>query len=221
MKRFNKTLFSIIFTLSLMFSINTTAFAKEPAVYRIIDSSNIPSLVESSSYSSVKSLTGSDYTIGINAGAWNCKGKIDYTYSEGTWYSTNNSAYVGDTLVCTQDGELIPVGYDYASVELIESLNPKWAVSGYNAVIYDTYYYNLDWKSKHDRSFIGQFQNGDYIIGIMRMASYEDMYNWAKSTYGDDIRVLYNLDGGGSCGLTLDSKSVTAGRKVKNAICFE
>ena len=158
--------------------------------------------------------------MGINAGAWTELGEMGLTYSDGIWYSSQKP-YVGDTLILTQEGELKALGYDYVTVEMIEELNPRWAVTGYNAVIWDRVNHNFDWTDKHYRSFIGQLKNGDYFFGISKIKwSYEDMYNYAINTFGDQVVFMYNLDGGGSCGLYTCFKGYTEGRDVKSVIYF-
>ena len=180
-----------------------------------------PKLVVADGFDSVKNLTDStNGIIGINAGAWNTAGKTDFTFANGLWYSIDDTAYVGDSLIFTKDGRLFSSGYDYTTCDTLANYNPEWIVTGYNAVIYDTYCKNLDWNTKHDRSFIGQLNDGSYIAGTATNMTYEDMYKFAKSTWQDNIRILYNLDGGGSCNLYLKGCPNTSTRDVKSAICF-
>lgn len=189
--------------------------------YLVIDKTLYsPQLIMADDYSSVQSLVQeSNSDIGINASAWNEDGNLDYTYVNGTWVSNTNDAYVGDPLVYA-NGRLSPCGYNYITVEQIDKSNPTWVATGYNAVIYSKYNTNSDWEEKYNRSFIGQLSNGDYIIGVMENANYSNMIAWARGLWGYDINVLYNLDGGESCGLVVNNESVYEGREVKNAICF-
>ena len=179
-----------------------------------------PKLVASDNYSAVATLVKENGgTIGINASAWNKDGSLDMTYLNNSWLSDNNDAYVGDPLVFAS-GTLSAFGYDFTNKELIEQANPDWVCTGFNAVIYSTYSVNTDWNEEYNRSFIGQLSNGDYIIGVIEDATYSDMVNWARNIYGYDINILYNLDGGGSCGLFVDGTSVYSGRNIKTAIIF-
>ncbi len=205
---------------SSYYTYNQTTYGTSTITY-VQTSALKPKLVATTGFDSVKELTKSvNGVIGINAGAWNNYGALDFTYTNGVWYSDNKNAYVGDPLVCTADGYLFAYGYNGASKEVLESFNPTWVVTGFNGVIYDTYYKNVDWNTKHNRSFIGQFADGSYVVGVGTAMTYQDMYDFAKSTWGDSLRLLYNLDGGGSTNLYVDGTMVASGRNVKNAICF-
>lgn len=199
------------------------AYNKHSVKYVVIDSEYKPTTYTSSGYESLKSIvekSDAPLGIGINAGAWNSKGSLNYTYQDNEWLSVNKGAYVGDPLVYTKDDKLIAYGYNGANISTLSALDPEWILTGYNGVIYDTYYENRDWNTKHDRSFIGRLNNGDFVIGVMKMATYSDMIDWARSIWGYDIELLYNLDGGGSCSLYIDDTSIYAGRNIKNAIIF-
>ena len=186
--------------------------------YKLISSE--PHLVLADSYDSVENLVRNNgYSIGINASAWNNFGQIDMTYLDGEWISSDNDAYIADPLMYSNN-ELNALGYNFVGTDYIESIKPDFVLTGYNAVIWDTTKINTNWNTKHDRSFIGQFQDGSFIIGVMEDASYEDLITFAKKEFGDSIRILYNLDGGGSCGLYIDGTNVYAGRDVKSIIAF-
>ena len=201
-------------------SIISTVFNNSSVTYFQTNTLN-PVLVVANSFDSVKNLTDSiDASVGINAGAWNNQGQINFTYANGVWYSDNNNAYIGDSLACLKDGRLVSLGYNYTTKDTIKSLDPKWVVSGYNAVIYDTYCKNFDWNTKHDRTFIGQLADGTYIAGTGTQMTYQDLYSFAKSIWGDSIRILYNLDGGGSTNLYVKGRANKSTRNVPNAICF-
>ena len=197
-------------------------YAGAKVYYVVLDKDRAPKLAGGNEYESVKELTDSSFaTVGINAGAWDAEGKMDYTFRDGIWISDNGDAYVGDPLAMTKDGQLIACGYDYVSKEYLEGLDPEWVVTGYNGVIYDYDGYNWDWDKKTDRSFIGQLKNGNYVVGVATGGwTYYDMWNFGITTFGGDLRLLYNLDGGGSCGLVVNGKEVVTGRDVKTAIVF-
>ena len=236
MKRFIKyKIFVIIFGLILsIFSLSnilakaqseyttviTTAYPK--VTYTIIDKNARPELIVADNFDSVENLAEKNKcSIAINASAWNNLGELDMTKIDDKWLVSKNAAYIADPLVLDKSGKLTSVGYDIACTSYIDNnLNPKWVLTGYNSVIYDTTKMNTDWDTKHDRSFIGQFQDGSYIIGVMENATYKELITFAKTEFKDDIRILYNLDGGGSCGLYIDGQNIYKGRDVKTIIAF-
>ena len=201
----------------------TTVISKAyPKVtYKIIND-KIPKLIISDDFDSVEDLARKNKcSIAINASAWNDLGELDMTKIDDKWLASKNTAYVADPLILDKSGKLTSVGYDMACTSYIDdNLNPEWVLTGYNSVIYDTTKMNTDWDIKHDRSFIGQFQDGSYIIGVMEDATYKELITFAKTEFKDGIRILYNLDGGGSCGFYIDGQNIYKGRDVKTVIAF-
>ena len=204
------------------YSMHITSSKGKTICYVEIDRSHLPSLVVSDTYESVKDISsGRGASLAINAGAWNDADEMDFTYTDGRWYSETKNAYVGDPLVMTKDGILHVCGYDGASVDSLKEMDPIFVATGYNGVIYDYTGYNWDWNEQRDRSFIGQLKNGDYVIGCMTGGfTYKDMWEFGKETWGDELRLLYNLDGGGSCGLTIEGNEIVKGRDVRSVIVF-
>lgn len=203
------------------YTLTQTAFEGKDISYLILDNDiYTPKLVLADSYASVSSLvTKGEGIIGINASAWNTSGEMDFTYVDGQWISDTNDAYVADPLVFA-NGNLSTMGYDFVNKSMVEKANPTWVLTGYNGVIFNKYSTNSDWNEEYNRSFIGQLSNGDYVIGIIENATYQDMIGWARNMFGYNIDILYNLDGGESCGLVVDDKTLYKGRNVKTAIIF-
>lgn len=200
----------------------TVISAAYPKVtYKIINDKS-PELLISDDFDSVENLAKKNKcTVAINASAWNEFNELDMTKVNDKWLVSKNTAYIADPLILDKSGKLASVGYGMACTSYIDdNLDPEWVLTGYNSVIYDTNKINTDWNTKHDRSFIGQFQDGSYIIGVMENATYKELVAFAKTEFKDDIRILYNLDGGGSCGLYIDGQNVYQGRDVKTVIAF-
>ncbi len=202
------------------YSFTKTSFGVSQVCY-IQTASLTPQLVVSNDYASISEITESIAApISINAGAWNESGAMNFTYSNGTWHAASKDAYIGDSLMFLPNGKLQAVGYNYASLGLFTALQPQWVVTGFNAVIYDTWYKNVDWNTKHDRTFIGQLQDGTFIAGVATEMFYQDMYDFAKSTWGNSIRILYNLDGGDSSNMYIEGQTLKKSRDVRSVICF-
>ncbi len=202
------------------YSFTKTSFGDSLVCY-IQTASLTPQLIVSDDSASISEITESVAApISINAGAWNELGVMNYTYSNGKWHSIAKDAYIGDPLMFLPSGKLQSVGYNYASLGLFTALQPQWVVTGFNAVIYDTWAKNVDWNTKHDRTFIGQLQDGTFIAGVATEMSYQDMYDFAKSTWGNSIRILYNLDGGDSSNMYIEGQTLKKSRDVRSVICF-
>lgn len=198
----------------------TAAYPK--VTYTIIDKNTRPEVIIADNFDTVENLAKSaNKSIAINASAWNEFNELDMTKVNNKWLISKNTAYVADPLVMNKSGKLMSVGYGTACTSYIDNnLDPEWVLTGYNSVIYDTNKINTDWNTKHNRSFIGQFQDGSYIIGVMENATYKELITFAKTEFKDNIRILYNLDGGGSCSLYIDGQNVYQGRNVKTVIAF-
>lgn len=203
------------------FSYSSDNYKGKGVTYILIDKENYsPKIIMADEYESVSSLVQKGGgVIGINASAWIDNGNMNYTFVDGQWISSTKQYFKGDPLLYVE-GVFSTIDHSVAKKNLIKKSNPEWVITGNNAVIFNTYSTNISNEESLNRSFIGQLNNGNYIVGVMENATYADMVEWARSVFAYDITILYNLDGGENCGLVINNEEIYSGNPVKNAIVF-
>ena len=120
-----------------------------------------------------------------------------------------NDGNGGEVLFMTQDGKLESVSNKkYSERQVINNFNPVWATTGFYAIARDGHY--VDWntdlaKARHPRTFIGQDNSGNYIVGVCtgrrdgeKGMTLRQVYDFVTTNVTSDLRFLYNADGGGS-----------------------
>lgn len=156
------------------------------------------------------------------------------------------------TLYMDKDGNL---GYINNSIfksksdvkPYLEDKNIQWAAKSFYPII-DNYEYvnnntdpNIGGNNRHPRTFFGQLDNGDYIIGVCsgRNTNDEGVYehgmtvkevgdfilNYATDEYGNkiNVRFLMNGDGGGSAAFVTDGEKKNVSgtdRPTPDILCF-
>lgn len=120
-----------------------------------------------------------------------------------------NDGNTGEVLFMTQDGQLNSVSNTrYSPQQLVNTFNPVWASTGFYAIARDGHYvsWNTDLaRASHPRTFIGQDYDGNYIVGVCtgrrsneKGMTLKEVYDFITTEVSDNLRFLYNADGGGS-----------------------
>ena len=204
---------SITTTASGEISYQTTRFANTTVWYAVIPKEKMPKLaVANDNYSKMTSEKPSEIakrngaTLGINCCITGSGQGMLYT--NGQLVSNSWTSGEGQTLYMTQDGTLNVVTNNKTSIQGVLNQNPVWATQGFYTIIRDGKYdeWNTDLaKSRHPRTFIGQDYDGNYIVGVCtgRQSNeagmtFKDVYDFVTTEVSDNIRILYNADGGGS-----------------------
>ena len=120
-----------------------------------------------------------------------------------------NDGNTGEVLFMTQDGKLDSVSNrQYSPEQVVQNFNPVWASTGFYAIARDGQYINHDTdlsNARHPRTFIGQDNDGNYIVGVCtgrrdneKGMTLKQVYDFVTSEVTNNLRFLYNADGGGS-----------------------
>lgn len=127
----------------------------------------------------------------------------------------------GETLYMTSDGKLGALtnmnGNNYTAVDQLNQIKPEWALMGFHRVYDDGKPIPYAQRAindkpndnvRHPRTFIAQTYDGEYIAGVISGprgsqaagepgVTIDEMTNYITSTYSN-VKMIYNLDGGGS-----------------------
>ena len=190
----------------------TTRFANTTVWYSVIPKENMPNLaVAHDNYDKVTNEAPTamaqrkNAQLGIN---FCITGDgMGMLYTDGKLVKKNDTNS-GETLYMTQDGQLNSVPNNKYSTNDILALNPVWASKGFYAIARDGQYVNWNTdlaKARHPRTFIGQDYDGNYIVGVCTGRqtneagmTLKDVYDFVTTEVTDNLRFLYNADGGGS-----------------------
>ena len=120
-----------------------------------------------------------------------------------------NDGNTCEVLYMAQDGTLNSVSNSkYTPQQVVNKFNPVWATTGFYAIARNGKY--VDWntdlaKARHPRTFIGQDNSGNYIVGVCtgrrdgeKGMTLKQVYDFVTTNVTSDLRFLYNADGGGS-----------------------
>ena len=128
-------------------------------------------------------------------------------YANGKLVRKNNGN-TGEVLYMTQDGQLNSVSNKQYSEQDVINMNPVWATTGFYAIARDGQYVNWNTNlatARHPRTFIGQDNDGNYIVGVCTGRrqgesgmTLRQVYDFVTTEVTDNLRFLYNADGGGS-----------------------
>ncbi len=143
-------------------------------------------------------------------------------YTDGTLVTDANN-HCDETLYMTQDGRLDSVRNDEYSTQDIIDMNPVWASKGFYTIARDGEYVdentidpNLS-VDKHPRTFIGQDYDGNYIVGVCdgrgedeAGLTLREVYDFVNTEVTDDLRFLFNGDGGGSSAFVYEGEKLNS-----------
>ena len=191
----------------------TARYADTTIWYSVIPSGNMPKLaVANDNYDKMTSEKPSSIAqrkgakLGVNCCITGAGDGILYT--DGKLVNNHFTSGEGQTLYMTQDGSLQAITNNRTSIQGILNMNPVWATQGFYTIIKDGKYddWNTDLaKAKHPRTFIGQDYDGNYIVGVCTGRqqgeagmTLKEVYDFVTTQVSDNIRILYNADGGGS-----------------------
>jgi exopolysaccharide biosynthesis protein len=144
-------------------------------------------------------------------------------------YGIDNERYI---LYCDNTGSLNCVPAKTTNDSALMALNPVWAITGWWPIVLNGAYVAPGEYGYHPRTFIGQNESGDIIIGTIdgssvssKGASMQDIYNFVISV-GFTPTFLFNLDGGGSThfcanAFKLNNYNADEDRAVQNIIYFD
>ena len=183
-----------------------------------------------------------DFVMAINAGVFNTDDNscIGVVIADGVVVADHiDHVYSGasDVLAINSSGDLL--SYDYATTTAdMLSAGVVGAVSGKNPLIVNYVKYNLDTAaeklgdsslitSKHPRTVIGQYKNGDYLVftcgGRETNQAGMNCAEMQEILVDEGVKYAYNLDGGGSCNMRFFKKELapfTEGRANPTYIVF-
>ena len=208
--------------------------------YAVVDKEHHPILQYSNVAKTVNEFAReSQSTISINAGIYHTEdgtpsGHVimnhELVYQFNPTISSNES-YLG----MNDDGELVVLAGNSSTSELLES-GVKWCQFGWYPIVEDgTYVGNIhdDTTSGHPRTWIAQYENGDYYVGVGggRSASnvgltLRDLYMLTLSASTSNIKTLFMLDGGASSNFVYEQIRMNdftdfEDRKIPLAISFK
>lgn len=164
----------------------------------------------------VANAVNNNLILSVNAGLFDTSTNATRGYTivngsvkKSTAYETSNR---GEYLYMTRDGTLDSID-DGSTLEQVTELNPRWCVLGWTSLVKGGEYLG-EWDTDvHPRSFIGQNQKGDYIVGATGGRgeggvgfTSADINNFCESVF--DTYFLYCLDGGGSVSIVLNGVRV-------------
>lgn len=184
-----------------------------------------------------------DFVMAINAGVFNTDDNscIGVVISDGVVVTDHVDHYYsgsGDVLCIDSSGNLASYAYETTTADMLAA-GVTGAVSGKNTLIQNYAKYDLDLAgellgdttlctSKHPRTAIGQYKNGDYMVFTcggretnqagMTCAEMQEIF------VAEGLKYAYNLDGGGSCSMRFFKKAVepyTENRKDPTYIVFD
>ena len=128
-----------------------------------------------------------------------------------------------ETLYMDQNGRLDSVRNDQYSTQDIIDMNPVWASKGFYTIARDGQYVDENTidpslsVDRHPRTFIGQEYSGNYVVGVCdgRGANeagltLREVYDFVNTEVTDDLRFLFNGDGGGSSAFIYDGKKLNS-----------
>ena len=183
-----------------------------------------------------------NFVMAINAGVFNTDDNscIGVVIADGVVVTDHvDHVYSGasDVLAINSSGDLL--SYDYATTTAdMLSAGVVGAVSGKNPLIVNYVKYNLDTAaeklgnsslitSKHPRTVIGQYKNGDYLVftcgGRETNQAGMNCAEMQEILVNEGVKYAYNLDGGGSCNMRFFKKELapfTEGRADPTYIVF-
>lgn len=198
--------------------------------YSIIPATHKPELLLAHNHiddvqESVDMATSNHATVAINAGIFSVDSNLTagiivqngaVMCKRGGLVGVKNHLYMSNTGrldVITSSGDID------ADVAQLDLPNTKWCVTGWGAMINN---HTVAWQDSDQspKSVIGQDDNGDYIIIITDGRDYSESGTPATKvcdfveSLNFDARILYQLDGGGSC--CFYNRGVRANKLVQN-----
>ena len=140
---------------------------------------------------------------------------------------------MGETLYMTPDGKLgavlnVDQNGNYVAMDKLNQVNPEWALMGFHRIFDNGQYIHTKDRplndspndtERHPRTFIAQTYSGEYIVGVVSGARGEaaaagepgmnlhEMADYITNTYSD-VKMIYNLDGGGSSFMYYNGREV-------------
>ena len=143
-------------------------------------------------------------------------------YADGKLVSDTGNPY-DETLYMDQNGTLNSVKNSEYSTQDIINMNPVWASKGFYTIARDGQYVDENTIDpslsidKHPRTFIGQDYEGNYIIGVCdgrgeneAGMTLREVYDFVNTEVTDNLRFLFNGDGGGSSAIIYDGKKLNS-----------
>ena len=128
-----------------------------------------------------------------------------------------------ETLYMDQNGMLNSVRNDQYTTQDIIDMNPVWASKGFYTIARDGQYVDENTidpslsVDKHPRTFIGQDYEGNYIVGVCdgrgeneAGLTLREVYDFVTTEVTDDLRFLFNGDGGGSSAFIYDGEKLNS-----------
>ena len=156
-------------------------------------------------------------SLAINAAPFGNPGGVIYT--DGHLVSDTGNPY-DETIYMDQNGDLNVVKNDEVSTEQLLNMDPVWASKGFYSIIRDGQYVDENKideslsKVHRPRTVIGQTYDGDYIVFACdgdgadeRGLSLKEINDYIDEKIGaENVRVLFNFDGGGSSSFVVDGE---------------
>ena len=142
-------------------------------------------------------------------------------YADGKFIGSVNDC--DQTLYMDQDGTLNCIRNEEEAdlAQKIKDINPVWASKGFYAIAEDGNYVDENYidpslsRNKEPRTFIGQDYDGNYIIGVCDGRSeneagmtLKEVYDFVNTEVTDNLRFLFNGDGGGSSAIMYDGQKL-------------
>lgn len=128
-----------------------------------------------------------------------------------------------ETLYMDQNGTLNSVRNDQYTTQDIIDMNPVWASKGFYTIARDGEYVDENTidpslsVDRHPRTFIGQDYDGNYIVGVCdgrgeneAGLTLREVYDFVNTEVTDDLRFLFNGDGGGSSAFIYDGEKLNS-----------
>ncbi len=128
-----------------------------------------------------------------------------------------------ETLYMDQNGMLNSVRNDQYSTQDIIDMNPVWASKGFYTIARDGQYVDENTidpslsVDRHPRTFIGQDYDGNYIVGVCdgrgsneAGLTLREVYDFVNTEVTDNLRFLFNGDGGGSSAFIYDGEKLNS-----------
>lgn len=183
-----------------------------------------------------------DFVMAINAGVFNTDDNscIGVVIADGVVVADHiDHVYSGaaDVLAINSSGDLLSYAYETTTANML-SAGVVGAVSGKNTLITNYAKSNLDTEaeklgdtslitSKHPRTVIGQYKNGDYFVftcgGRETNQAGMNCAEMQEILVNEGVKYAYNLDGGGSCNMMFYKKELaphTENRAIPTYIVF-
>lgn len=226
----NKANFSNIDFFENSIKYHKTVFQGTTFYYSIIPATHKPELLLAHNHiddvqESVDMATSNHATVAINAGIFNVNNNLTagiivqngaVMCKRGGLVGVKNHLYMnnaGRLDIITSSGDID------ADVAQLDLSNTKWCVTGWGAMInnHATAWQDSDQSPK---SVIGQDDSGNYIVIITDGRDYSEQGTPATKvcdfveSLNFDARILYQLDGGGSC--CFYNRGVRANKLVEN-----